>query len=78
MMLLVLLLTALVLVWFFSRPGVVKPCPEDYYYAPWAASGTKCVPVGSESSATGVSPDAFMYHPKTDPMFPADFVKINI
>lgn len=78
MKLLVLLLIALALIWFFSRSMKVKSCPEDYYYAPWAASGSSCIPIGSESSATGVSPDAFMYRPKTDPMIPADFVKINI
>jgi len=78
MKLLVLLLSALVIIWFLSRPKLIKTCPEDYYYAPWAASGTKCLPVGSASSASGVSSDASIYRPKTDLMIPADFVKINI
>jgi len=51
------LLAILVILWM-RRGTIVKKCPAGYYYAPWASSGSACIPIGISSSEAGVSTDA--------------------
>jgi hypothetical protein len=57
--------------------GKIKTCPLGYYYAPWAATGTECMPIGEASSEAGISSDSKipeMYSPKMSPASEANAV----
>jgi len=66
----IVLLVAILVVLMLRRPTLTKECPRGYYYAPWAASGTQCLPIGEPSSEAGISTDSTvpqMYSPKMSP-----------
>jgi len=68
----IILLVAILAVLIMRRPAKLleKKCPAGYYYAPWAASGTQCLPIGEPSSEAGISTDSkipVMYSPKMSP-----------
>lgn len=71
-LIIIVLLVAILAVLILRRPTPVatKECPKGYYYAPWAASGTQCLPIGEPSSEAGISTDSTvpqMYSPKMSP-----------
>jgi len=67
----VILLVAILVALILRRPAkLLAKCPKGYYYAPWAASGTQCLPIGEPSSEAGISTDSKipeMYSPKMSP-----------
>jgi hypothetical protein len=76
----IVLLVAILVVLVLRRPKLVKTCPIGYYYAPWAASGTECMPIGEASSEAGISTDSKipeMYSPKMSPAWEANAVFYN-
>ncbi len=73
----IVLLVAILAVLVLRRPKLVKTCPPGYYYAPWAASGTECMPIGEASSEAGISTDSKipeMYSSKMSPAWEANAV----
>lgn len=68
----VFLLMAILIVLLYKRQKVEVKCPAGYSYAPWAASGSACVPIGVPYSSAGVSFDATRPVPYDTPMFPAN------
>ena len=52
------LIFAVIIYMLMPKPTLSKNCPAGYYYAPWASSGTECIPIGIASSEAGVSTDA--------------------
>lgn len=75
----IVLLVAILAVLVLRRPSpkLIKKCPLGYYYAPWAASGTECMPIGEASSEAGISTDSKvpeMYSPKMSPASEANAV----
>jgi hypothetical protein len=73
----IVLLVVILAILVIRRPKLVKTCPIGYYYAPWAASGTECIPIGEASSEAGISTDSKipeMYSPKMSPAWEANAV----
>jgi len=73
----IVLLVVILAVLVLRRPKLVKTCPPGYYYAPWAATGTECMPIGEASSEAGISTDSKipeMYSPKMSPAWEANAV----
>ncbi len=73
----IVLLVAILAVLIIRRPTLVKTCPSGYYYAPWASSGTECIPIGASSSEAGISSDSKipeMYSSKMSPAWEANAV----
>jgi hypothetical protein len=68
----VFMLMVILIVLLYKRQKVEVKCPAGYSYAPWAASGTACVPIGVPSSSAGISADATRPMPYDTPMFPAN------
>lgn len=70
-LIIIVLLVAILAVLILRHPKLTtKECPKGYYYAPWAASGTQCLPIGEPSSEAGISTDSTvpqMYSPKMSP-----------
>jgi hypothetical protein len=70
-LIIIVLLVAILVALMLRRPNMLtKECPKGYYYAPWAASGTQCLPIGEPSSEAGISTDSTvpqMYSPKMSP-----------
>jgi len=65
-----LVVILVVLLYKQTQPKLTPKCPKGYYYAPWASSGTQCIPIGEASSEAGVSTDVNvpqMYSPKMSP-----------
>lgn len=65
------LLAFAVIIYMLMPKQVLIQCPAGYSYAPWASSGTACIPIGSSSSEAGVSPGAIQSGVQDTPMFPA-------
>jgi len=66
----VLLVIILAVLIYKNRKTMIPSCPRGYYYAPWAASGTRCLPISQPSSEAGISTDSKipdMYSPKMSP-----------
>jgi len=66
-----LMLFIILIVLLHKQKNTVK-CPVGYYYAPWASSGSACLPIGITSSEAGVSTDATRPQVYDSPIFPAD------
>jgi len=77
LVIIVLLVAILAILVLRRSPKLIKTCPMGYYYAPWAATGTECMPIGEASSEAGISSDSKipeMYSPKMSPASEANAV----